>query len=93
GPDHPHRHHRGSRRSKGGGRRCRRQGRARPRRWTRRRGCRRRHRLHLRQGDRVGHPPAGDEGRDHLDPVARLRPHRGVRLLRPRRRPARLLPL
>ena len=43
---------------------------------------RHRHRHHLRQGDRVGHPPARDARRDHEHPVARLRPHRGDRVLR-----------
>ena len=72
----------------------RRQGhRPRRRRRSRRRGRRRRHRLHLRQGDRVRHPPARDARRDHVDPVAGLRAHRGLLLLRPRRRPAGLLPL
>ena len=60
--------------------------RARRRRRPRRRRRRRRHRHHLRQGHRVGDPPARDARRDHLDPVARLRAHRGVLLLRPRRR-------
>jgi hypothetical protein len=57
----------------------RRQGdRARRRRRARRDRRRHRHRHHLRQGHRVGHPPARDARRDHVDPVARLRAHRGV---------------
>ena len=48
-------------------------GRRRPRRGRRRR----RHRHDLRQGDRVGDPPAGDARRDHRDPVAGLRADRG----------------
>ena len=67
--------------------------RARRRRGRRRGGRRRRHRHAVRQGDRVGDPPAGDARRDHLDPVAGLRAHRGVLLLRPGRRLHRLLPL
>ena len=54
---------------------------------------RHRRRLHLRQGDRVGHPPARDARGDHEHPVARLRPDRGDRLLRVHLRPDRLLPL
>ena len=52
-----------------------------------------RRRLHLRQGDRVGHPPARDARGDHEHPVARLRPDRGDRLLRVHLRPDRVLPL
>ena len=52
-----------------------------------------RRRLHLRQGDRVGHPPARDARRDHLDPVARIRTDRGDRVLRVHLRPDRVLPL
>ena len=51
-----------------------------------------RRRLHLRQGHRVGDPPARDARRDHLDPVARLRTDRGDRVLRVHLRPDRLLP-
>ena len=53
---------------------------------------RHRRRLHLRQGHRVGDPPARDARRDHLDPVAGLRAHRGDRVLRLHLRPHRLLP-
>ena len=52
-----------------------------------------RRRLHLRQGHRVGDPPARDARRDHVDPVARLRPDRGDRVLRLHLRPDRVLPL
>ena len=54
---------------------------------------RHRHRLHLRQGDRVGRPPARDERRASEHPLARLRADRGRRLLHLHLRPDRLLPL
>ena len=52
-----------------------------------------RHRDHLRQGDRVRRPPARAEGRAAVDPLARLRAHRGGRLLHLHLRADRLLPL
>ena len=67
--------------------------RARGRRRTRLDRRRDRHRDHLRQGDRVGRPPARDEGRAAVDPLARLRADRGGRLLHLHLRPDRLLPL
>ena len=54
---------------------------------------RHRHRDHLRQGDRVRRPPAGDEGRAAEHPLARLRADRGGRLLHLHLRADRLLPL
>ena len=67
----------------------------RPRRRRRPRFDRRRHRHrhHLRQGDRVGRPPARDERRAAEHPLARLRADRGRRLLHLHLRPDRLLPL
>ena len=53
---------------------------------------RHRRRVHLRQGHRVGDPPARDARRDHLDPVAGLRADRGDRVLRVHLRPDRVLP-
>ncbi len=53
---------------------------------------RHRHRQHLRLDDPVGRPAARAPRRAHGHPVARLRAHRGRRLLRPDRRPARLRP-
>ncbi|CAA9512045.1 MAG: hypothetical protein AVDCRST_MAG30-2546, partial [uncultured Solirubrobacteraceae bacterium] len=67
--------------------------RARRRRRARRGRRRHRHRHHLRQGHRVRHAPARDARRDHVDPVAGLRAHRGVLLLRAGRGPHRVLPL
>ena len=53
---------------------------------------RRRHRQHLRLDDPGRRPAARAPRRAAGHPVARLRPHRGGRLLRPDRRPARLRP-
>src|SRR5439155_23063729 len=49
-----------------------------------------RHRQHLRLDDPGGRPAARAARRAPGHPVARLRPHRGGRVLRPDRRPARL---
>src|SRR5581483_10963425 len=56
----------------------------------RRRRCGRRHRQHLRLDDPVRRPAARASGRAAGPDVARLRPHRGRRLLRLPRRPPRV---
>ena len=66
--------------------------RPRARRRSRRTRCRHRHRQHLRLDDPVGRPPARAARRAAGHPVARLRPHRGGRLLRPARLDPRVRP-
>ena len=66
--------------------------RPRARRRPRRARRRRRHRQHLRLDDPVGRPPARAARRAAGHPVARLRPHRGGRVLRPARLDPRVRP-
>ena len=66
--------------------------RPRARRRPRRARRRRRHRQHLRLDDPVGRPAARAARRAAGHPVARLRPHRGGRVLRPARVDPRVRP-
>ena len=65
--------------------------RRRRRRWRGRRGCG--HRFRVRGGDPGQDPSAGAASGHRARPVARVRPDRGLLLLRPRRRVHRCLPV